>query len=234
MARADRLFRLLDALRRLPAPVTAARLAAETGVSERTLYRDIEALRRAGTLIDGAAGFGYTLTEDPAVPPQMFDRLELEALVLGLGWLHWQGDPDLADAADRVLAKVTASLPPRKAEEARHVALLSYAYEPKAEVPAHLGPLREAAWAERTVEISYTDRHGTDSQRRVWPLAIVYTDYEPWLLAWCCLRRDFRRFLVSRIDAVAVTGESFRPRRVPLLRDMLARLRGDEARWNNS
>ncbi len=229
MARADRLFRLLDALRRLPAPVTAARLAAETGVSERTLYRDIEALRAAGALIDGAAGYGYTLTEDPAVPPQMFDRMELEALVLGLGLLHWQGDPALADAAERVLAKVTATLPPRKAEEARHVALLSWAYEPHAGVPVHLAPLRTAAWEERAVEISYTDRHGANSTRRIWPLAIVYTDYEPWLLAWCCLRRDFRRFLIARISAVAETQESFRPRRVPLLRDMLARLEGAEA-----
>ena len=229
MARADRLFRLLDALRRFPAPATAARLAAETGVSERTLYRDIMALRAAGALIDGAPGFGYTLTEDPGLPPQNLDRIELEALVLGLGWLQWQGDPELAEAAERVLAKVTATLPPRKAEEARHVALLSYAYEPKAEVPVHLGPLREAAWAERAVEIGYTDRHGVCSRRQVWPLGIVYTEYEPWLLAWCCLRRDFRRSLISRIDDVAATAESFRPRRVPLLRDMLARLRGDEA-----
>ena len=53
MARADRLFRLLDALRRLPNPVTAAQLARETEVSERTLYRDIEALRAGGALIDG-------------------------------------------------------------------------------------------------------------------------------------------------------------------------------------
>ena len=37
-----------------------------------------------GALIDGAAGLGYTLTEDPALPPQMFTRLEVEALVLGL------------------------------------------------------------------------------------------------------------------------------------------------------
>ena len=64
MARADRLFRLLTALRMLPQPVAAARLAGETGVSERTLYRDIDALRAGGALIDGAAGVGYVLTED--------------------------------------------------------------------------------------------------------------------------------------------------------------------------
>lgn len=225
MARSDRLFRLLDALRRLPAPVTAARLAEETGVSPRTIYRDIESLRAAGALIDGEAGFGYTLTEDSAVPPQMFDRLELEALVLGVGWLVWQGDPDLASAAERALAKITASLPQRKADEARHVALLSYAYEPRPAVPPFVALLREAAWEERAVEIDYSDRDGVPTTRRVWPLSIVYTDYEPWLMAWCCLRRDFRRFLVSRIGAVREEGESFRPRRAPLLREMLEKLR---------
>ncbi|MAM63299.1 YafY family protein [Maritimibacter sp. UBA3975] len=222
MARTDRLFRLLDALRRLPAPVTATRLAEETGVSERTIYRDIDSLRAAGALIDGAAGYGYTLTEDSAVPPQMFDRLELEAVVLGLSWLGLQGDPALADAAERALAKVTASLPARKAEEAKHVALLAYAFETKPEVPEFMATLREAAWDERAVEIDYTDRNGAHTQRRIWPLSIVYTDYAPWILAWCCKRRDFRRFLISRVARVTATQESFRPRRVPLLREMMA------------
>ncbi|EAQ12523.1 putative DNA-binding transcriptional regulator YafY [Maritimibacter alkaliphilus HTCC2654] len=222
MSRSDRLFRLLDTLRRLPPPVTAARLAGETGVSERTIYRDIESLRAAGAIIDGEAGFGYTLTEDNAVPPQMFDRLELEAVMLGLGWLEWQGDPALAEAAKRAIAKVTASLPVRKADEARHVALLAYAFDKKPEVPEFMPILREAAWEERAVDITYTDREGSFTERRIWPLSVVYTDYEPWILAWCCLRRGFRRFLISRVASVSETRESFRPRRVPLLREMMS------------
>lgn len=222
MARSDRLFTLLDALRRLPSPVTAARLAEETHVSERTIYRDIETLRVAGALIDGEAGYGFTLTEDPALPPQMFDRLELEAVVLGLGWLQWQGDPALAEAAQKALAKITATLPPRKAEEAKHVALLSYVFEPKPDVPAHLADLRQAAWDERAVEIDYIDRKSVQTHRKVWPLSVVYTDYKPWLLAWCCLRRDFRRFEMTRIQAVTPSSESFRPKRAGLLREMRA------------
>ena len=104
MARSDRLFRLLHALRTLPAPVTAARLAAETEVSERTLYRDIEALRAAGARIEGEAGIGYTMTEDIALPPQTFDQLEIEALVIGLGEVGAAGDPALAEAAKSALA----------------------------------------------------------------------------------------------------------------------------------
>jgi predicted DNA-binding transcriptional regulator YafY len=41
-------------------------------------------------------------------------------------------------------------------------------------------------------------------------------------LAWCCLRQDFRRFKLGMMQAVAATEESFRPRRVALLREFLA------------
>jgi predicted DNA-binding transcriptional regulator YafY len=77
MARSDRLLRLLQHLRTEAAPVTAARLAGLCDVSERAIYRDIAALRAAGALIDGQAGYGYTLTEDAALPPQMLTRLEV-------------------------------------------------------------------------------------------------------------------------------------------------------------
>ena len=101
-------MRLMDALRRLPAPVTAARLATETGVSKRQLYRDIATLRAGGALIDGEAGVGYTLTEDSALPPQSFSRLEIEALVLAVGELRQTGDAALEAAGDSALARIIA------------------------------------------------------------------------------------------------------------------------------
>ena len=96
MARADRLFRLLHLLRTLPAPVTAARLSAEERLSVRSVYRDIAALRAAGARIEGEAGYGYTLAEDPALPPQSFSRIEIEALVLGLAEVGQTAGPELA------------------------------------------------------------------------------------------------------------------------------------------
>ena len=124
MARTDRLFRLIDALRRLPPPVTAAQLAAETEVSPRTLYRDIDTLRRGGALIDGAPGYGYTLTEDTALPPQTFTQEEIEALVLGLAEAQHRGDPALSAAADTALGKIIATLPDRMQRQAQHAAIM--------------------------------------------------------------------------------------------------------------
>ena len=225
MARADRLFRLLTALRTLPQPVTAARLAEETAVSQRTLYRDIEALRAGGALIDGAAGFGYTLTEDPALPPQMFTRLEVEALVLGLAEVRIAGDPALAAAARAAEAKIVATLPERVQRQALHAVQETYRFQKRPAASPHLASLREASWDEAELAITYSDRAGAETRRNVWPLSIVFMDRTLMLLAWCCLRQDFRRFDLDRIGTLARTGASFRPRRVPLLREFHTQLK---------
>lgn len=225
MPKSDRLFRLLTAFRMLPQPVTAARLAEETGVSERTLYRDIQALRAAGALIDGEAGAGYTLTEDPALPPQMFTRLEVEALVLGLAEVTQSGDAMLAKAAAEAQAKIIASLPDRVQRQAIHAVTSSYRFERRTPAPSHLNLLREAAWEERAVDLTYRDINDLQTARRIWPLGTVFLDREVHVLAFCCLRQDFRRFKVSQMSDVRISDESFRPRRVPLLRTFLQQLR---------
>lgn len=232
MARADRLFRLLHAFRMLPQPVTAARLAEETGVSERTLYRDIDALRAGGALIDGAAGVGYSLTEDPALPPQMLTRLEVEALVLGLAEVRQMGDPALAAAAGAAMAKITATLPERVQRQAIHAVSRLYRFAARDPAPAHIGLLREASWEERAVDIDYEDLSGRPSSRRIWPLSIVYFDRALMCLAFCTLRQDFRRFHLDRMREVRLANEWFRPRRTTLLRDYLARVRQDQSAAN--
>lgn len=230
MPKSDRLFRLLTAFRMLPQPITAARLAQETGVSERTLYRDIQALRAAGALIDGEAGTGYTLTEDPALPPQMFTRLEVEALVLGLAEVTMAGDPALAKAAAQAQAKIIATLPDRVQRQAIHAVTQTYRFDRRAPLPPHMQTLREAAWEERALDIAYRDISGQVTERRIWPLGTVFLDREVQCLAFCCLRQDFRRFKVHQMDRVTPTPESFRPRRVPLLRAFIDQLRREGSR----
>ena len=218
MSKSDRMFRLLHLLRTLPAPVTAARLAAESGVSDRTLYRDIDTLRAGGALIDGAPGYGYTLTEDPALPPQMFNRLEVEALVLGLAGVRQTGDPALVQAAEAALAKIVATLPERVQRQALHAVLQVYRWNRPPDPPGDISVIRQACWEERALDIHYTDASGERTQRRIWPLSVVFLDNSQMILAWCCLRQDLRKFVLQRVTEVRPTAESFRPRRVPLLR----------------
>ena len=78
--------------------------------------------------------------------------------------------------------------------------------------------IRAACWEERALDLRYRDAGGAETERRIWPLGLVYLDRELMLLAWCVLRQDFRKFIVARMVAIAPAEESFRPRRVALLR----------------
>lgn len=229
MSRPERLFRLLQALRTLPSPVTAERLAAETGVSVRSIYRDIESLRMSGAEIGGERGLGYCLVEDGSLPPQTFTRLEIEALVLGLAEVRHLGDPALARAAASVLGKVVATLPSVGQQHIQHAVSQVHRFSERPPPAIDLQLLREACWREEALQMAYIDRDGAASERKVWPLGIVYVDRLLVLFAWCCLRQDFRMFRLERIQRVENVGETFRPRRAALLRQYLAELQAGRA-----
>lgn len=225
MAKTDRLFRLLHLIRGLTPPVTAARLAAAMEVSERTIYRDIESLRAAGARIEGEAGLGYTMVEDPALPPQTFTQIEIEALSLGLADVNQRGDTDLAQAANDALVKILATLPERQQRQAAHAVNLVHRFTSPHAPAIDMTLLREAMWAEEALDIGYRDLKEVQTTRRIYPLALSYHERAVMLLAWCCKRADFRMFHVTRIEGYTQTGESFRPRRVTLLRDHIAQLK---------
>src|SRR3954452_24868690 len=111
MRRADRLFQIIQLLRRRRTVTTAAQIARKLEVSDRTVYRDIRDLMLAGTPIDGEAGVGYRIRPGYDLPPLMFDRDEIQALVLGARIVRQFGDPTLARASDAILGKVAAIIP---------------------------------------------------------------------------------------------------------------------------
>lgn len=227
MSKTARLFQLMTALRRMSPPVTAEALSHDLNVSMRTIYRDIDALRGLGAVIDGEAGFGFTLVEDASLPPLGFEDDELEALVLGLREVAVIGDPALARAARQALAKITSRVPARQQHRLEHAVLDAQRYTRPPEPTIDVARLREATWAEQAVEFDYEDVNGRKTQRKVWPLGIVYLQASSVLLGWCHLREDFRHFRLDRMETLQILPESFRPRRVTLLRDHIDRLRNE-------
>jgi len=228
MAKADRLFRLLQAMRVMPAPITAARLAQEMGVSLRSLYRDIDSLRLAGARIEGERGYGYRLIEDYALPPQTFDRSEIEAIALGLAEVRHMGDPALEKAATSALAKIAAVLPEEREQFLFHAVSKVYRPDQRFDTMIEVDAIRRACWQEEALTIRYVDKGQARTERTIWPLALSYTDRTLTVLAWCCLRQAFRLFRVDRIEAAHLAGTSFRPRRAALLRQFLAELEHED------
>lgn len=227
MSRTHRLFQMMQALRRMSPPVTASQLAYEMDISLRTVYRDIDALRSLGAVIDGEAGFGFTLIEDASLPPLGFENDELEALVLGLREVAVIGDPALSRAAEQALAKIQARVPPKQAHRLKHAVLDAKRYWRPPTPVIDVAALRQATWDELHIRFSYEDAAGKKTVRKVKPLGIMYLDNSNMLSAWCFLRQDFRVFRLDRMDNLEITEESFRPHRVRLLRDHLEKIRSE-------
>ncbi len=228
MRRADRLFQIVNVLRRRRTATTAAHLAERLGVSERTVYRDVRDLILAGTPIDGEAGVGYRIRPGYDLPPLMFDRDEIQALVLGARIVRQFGDPALARASDAILAKVAAIVPKDLAPLLADTRLFVPSTIGAGTSADALGLAREALIARRKLELSYATSDGVATTRTVRPLGIFFWGRTWTLAAWCELRQDFRNFRLDRVAASTMLAETFEDEAGKALRDMLARY-GPEA-----
>jgi predicted DNA-binding transcriptional regulator YafY len=219
VSRAQRLLDLIQVLRRHRFPVSGAALARELGVSLRTLYRDIEALKVQGARIDGEAGVGYVLRPGFMLPPLMFTEDEIEALVLGSRWVAGRADAPLGKAARNALAKIGAVLPDDLRDKLHAAPLLIGPGERIAAGDAELPSIREAIRTERKLRIAYADQHGALTRRTVWPFALGFFDRVRVVVAWCELRRDYRHFRTDRISTLKVTDTRYPRRRQVLLKE---------------
>jgi predicted DNA-binding transcriptional regulator YafY len=218
VSRAERLLDLLQVLRRHRYPVSGATLAAELGISLRTLYRDIAALQRQGACIEGEAGLGYVLRPGFTLPPLMFATEEIEALVLGTRWVADRADTPLAAAARDALAKIAAVLPADLRADLDASALLVGPGEPLAVGDMELVAIRQAIRTERKLVIRYRDRNESESSRTIWPIALAFFDRVRVVVAWCELRQAFRHFRTDRIAALEMMETPYPRRRQALLK----------------
>ena len=191
MRRADRLFQLIQVLRRKPV-VTAAYLARELEVSERTVYRDIRDLVGSGVPIEGEAGVGYTMRKGFDLPPLMFTEKEIEALVLGARVVQSWGDAELGKAASDALKRVEAALPERLRLQMDRTPLYAPGFHVRQDVMARLSELRAAIDGSRKVAMAYIDVRDESTERTVRPLGLFFWGAIWSLEAWCELRQDFR------------------------------------------
>lgn len=219
MSRTERLFDLLQLLRRHRRPVVGSAIAAELGISLRTLYRDIATLQSQGACIDGAPGLGYVMKPGFSLPPLMFSADEVEALVLGSRWVAARGDERLAAAARDALAKIAAVLPAELLDELDTSALLVGPGAPIAAGDAEVATIRDAIRKERKLDISYRDATASESRRTIWPFALGYFDQARVVVGWCELRRAVRHFRTDRITGLMLSGARYPRRRQALMKE---------------
>ncbi|MEW2437920.1 WYL domain-containing protein [Streptomyces caniferus] len=205
--RAARLIRMVLLLQSRPS-MTAAELARELEVSERTIARDVLSLSEAGVPVyaDRGRSGGYRLIGGYRTRLTGLGRSEAEALFLS-GVPTALREMGLADAASAARLKVSAALLPELRDAATGAAqrfhLDAPAWYQEPETPALLPEIAEAVWDDRRITARYR-RKDTEVERELEPYGLVLKA-GVWYLA-ARAEGDHRVYRVDRFTAVAPAG----------------------------
>jgi predicted DNA-binding transcriptional regulator YafY len=227
MKRAERQYALVDLLRGAGRPWSAARLAAEFGVSPRTIERDIASLQVAGVPIyaDHGVHGGYSVLRDYSLPPLNLSATESLAVLAGLALL--ESSPYQA-AARRARAKIASVMLEQHREPVNTMLGKMRVVDAVAPLDGSVpvGMLSDAITSHRVVRIDYLGADstaGATTVRDVEAMELLRAG-DSWLLAgWCRLRQAIRGFHVERIARIEILDEVFTPRDAAFLEADLAR-----------
>lgn len=208
MSRSDRLFDILHRLRDGELH-TAQALADSTGVSVRTLYRDMDTLTASGVPLVGTRGTGYRLPPTITLPPLTLTPEEMEALNLGLAIAGEVADPELKAAALSLADKLDAVLPETAVAEADAWKFAKNPFADSARGFAQMPTLRAAVKARQKLRITYTSKGGSVTTRTIRPLKMEYWARVWTLTAWCEARAAHRVFRLDLITTAEALPELF-------------------------
>ena len=198
--------------------ITSTELANKFSVSVRTIYRDIRALEQSGVPILTEEGKGYSLMEGYKIPPVMFTESQANALILAEQLVLKNKDAsfvrDYIEAVDKIKAvlghtvKVKANL---LADRTRFDQNINSEKNSN-----NLSELQFALTNFCVTKIEYTNEGNKATSRLIEPFALLSTQ-ENWLLvAWCRLRNEFRYFRLDRIKSLEICTEKFAPHKMTL------------------
>jgi predicted DNA-binding transcriptional regulator YafY len=210
MNRIERLFGITTLLqaRRYTA---AEQIAEQFGISVRTVYRDIKALGEQGIPISFEAQRGYFLVQGFFLPPVTFSAEEANALLLLETLGATLADQSIGRHVAAALQKVKAVLRPAAQDQLAHLAggIRLHLPEYREGTTEYLAPMQAAIASRHVLELTYRNKAGHSSQRRVEPIGLVFYNFSWQLVGWCQLRRAYRQFRVSRVQQLTATTQAF-------------------------
>lgn len=220
---AGRVLSLLERVQERPG-VTGPRLAAEIGVSERTIRRYVATLQDLGIPVEPTRGRvgGYRLRPGYRMPPLMLSTDEAVAVTLALAAVRRPAAPDGVespvgsdeDATSTALAKLVRVLPRDVATRVAQV--LTVVSSPRessfgrpAPQPGLLAAIAEGVVLRRRCRLRHRSQDGAVTVREVNPYGVAAVQGGWYLHAWCHLRQGRRTFRIDRIDRVDLLATRF-------------------------
>jgi predicted DNA-binding transcriptional regulator YafY len=211
MQRKSRLFALAEYLRGRRTGVTAEQLAERFGVTVRTIYRDLDALRDASLPLQAerGPGGGYALDRAYTLPPVNFTPREAAVLVvLGRFATETRLVP-FVDTLESALSKVRGALTAGQQREALgHAEKLTFAAVPALPTrPAVRRAIEEAWFEQRTVRLKYRRGDGSPNERTVRIARVLMERTMTVLECEDTETRETRGVRLDRIDSVELLDQ---------------------------
>jgi len=217
----SRLSRLTAILLQLQSKrlVTATSLAARFDVSVRTIYRDIRVLEQSGVPIITEEGKGYSLMEGYRIPPVTFSEREANALITAEQFVLKNKDAsfiqDYTDAITKIKSVLRESTKDGANLLSDRIAIgQNSSYD---RTSNQLSALQLALTNFNLVKMGYQKADSDEiTERIIEPFALLSTQENWLLLAWCRLRTEFRFFRLDRIKSIHVQTDKFEPHNMTL------------------
>lgn len=201
--------------------IKAQELADRFQVSLRTIYRDIKTLESAGVPILSEAGTGYSIMEGYKLPPVMFTQEEATSFVAAEKLMQRFTDKSLGNYFQSAMYKLKSVL--RWSEKEwidlldTEVLVQGTARHMHQFAPNALELLMNGIVKKQQVQMHYQSMTSDQPlERNIEPIGL-YHEHEFWyLLAYCHLRQDYRKFRTDRIHNIKKTELSFGLQHQPL------------------
>ena len=212
MNRTDRLTAMIIYLQGRPR-VSIKEMAERYDISKRTVYRDLRALQEAGVPIGSEEGKGYFIIKGYHLPPVMFDKDEVSALLAGERLMEKWSETKLSQSYTDALDKIRSVLRSPEKEYLntldQHIKTFTYGDERQAETDYRIFIfLQDAVVNKEVIAIKYYSPYKDQyTQRDVEPLGLLIRKNYWYLAGWCRLRTDYRMFRVDRIEHYKKTGD---------------------------
>ncbi|WP_257658012.1 helix-turn-helix transcriptional regulator [Parapedobacter lycopersici] len=226
MNRIDRLFGILTLLQSKKY-LTGERIAERFGISIRTVYRDIRALNEQGIPVGFEPNKGYFVVDGFFLRPVSFSLEEANALLLMENLVTGFADKSIQKHYSSALSKVKAVMRDSQKEKLEYLTISTGFQFPQRllnEANEHLATLQEAVTARTILDVRYCKADGSESNRRVEPVGLIFYAFSWHLIGWCHLREDYRDFKVSRMVHVQNSGMPFTKTTHPPIADFMNQL----------
>jgi len=193
-----------------------AEIESKFRVSERTVFRDIKALEKAGVPLAHEKEKGYYVLNQYFLPPLAFTLEEAKSFIFVEQLARKYTDRETFLHFSNALEKIKNKLKANQLEDVELLQSKVKTYLDPGYSPKYLHTAAQACDQQQVLKIKYEDASGNATERLIEPIGITFYSQSWHLIAFCRLRNDYRDFSLSRIISLQPTSEIFQKQHLTL------------------